>query len=148
MRERPCEDRRRPAIASLAPPAYFSEEGLHRLRRPSIERVLSLRFLFRLVGLLALVAAVIAGTIDAIASVAAGALRLTSLGAAWTNLAPVSLATLRTDVGAHAGAWLVEPALDWLLSEPVVVVLGVLSLLFYCAGYRRQRVTRRRFALR
>lgn len=107
-----------------------------------------MRFLFRLVGLLALVAAVIAGTIDAIASVAAGALRLTSVSTAWMNLAPVSLATLRTDVGAHAGAWLAEPALDWLLSEPVVVVLGVLSLLFYCAGYRRQPVTRRRFALR
>lgn len=108
-----------------------------------------MRFLFRFISILALVAAVIAGTIDAIRSVAAGRTLLTSLGAAWTDLSPATLAALRqairNDVSGHALA----AGLQFVLAQPAFAVLLVLSLLFYWAGYRRRRhAAGGRYALR
>lgn len=98
-----------------------------------------MRFLFRFVSLLALVVAVIAGTIDAIRSVAAGRTILTSLGAAWGDLSPATLDALRQASGRDLPGHAAASALEFVLAQPAFAVLLVVSLLFYWAGYRRRR---------
>jgi hypothetical protein len=98
-----------------------------------------MRFLFRLISLLALVAAVIAGTIDAIRSVAAGRTLLTSLKTAWADISPGTLEALRQAVRQDLSGQAIAAGLQFVLAQPAFAVLLVLSLVFYWAGYRRKR---------
>jgi hypothetical protein len=100
-----------------------------------------MRFVFRLISLLGLVAAVIAGTIDAIRSVAAGRMLLTSLDSAWTGISPGTLDALRQAIRQDLSGQIVAAALQYVLAQPAFAVLLVLSLIFYWAGYRRKRTT-------
>jgi len=97
-----------------------------------------IRLLFRLLATIALVGAVIAGTIDATRSVAANTLVLTPSDAAWGSLSPSSLASLRDWVATTLPAP-GPAALGWLLGQPAVAVLLVAALVLYLIGYRRRR---------
>jgi hypothetical protein len=85
-----------------------------------------------------LVVAILVGTLDAIQSVSSSRVVLTSLGNAWLNLDPESLTlaefsandVVRTDI------W--RPLVAPLLAQPACLVLLVLSLIFWLAGYRKR----------
>lgn len=100
-----------------------------------------MRFLFRLLAFMALVAAVIVATTDAIRSVAAGKVLLMSASSAWTSANAGSLAAVEGFVRAS----LPPPALaafGWLMDQPAAAVLLAVSLLCYLVGYRRPPVRR------
>lgn len=105
-----------------------------------------IRFLFRLLALFALVAAVIAGTIDATRSVAANALRLMSLGMSWSSVSPGSLAGLHRLAVDNLPPQIVA-AFDWLLDQPAAAVLLAVALILYLPGYRPRRRRGGRYAL-
>jgi len=98
-----------------------------------------IRSFFRLLSLLALVAAIFAGTLDSIQSVASSSVVVTSLGNHWQNLDVVSLAMAEAAVAhyIHADAW--RWAIAPVLSQPAFAVFLVLALLFWMIGYRRPR---------
>ncbi len=98
-----------------------------------------MRFVARVLSLIFLVFAVLAGLVDAIQSVAAGELVLTPLIAAWTSSSPDTLTFLQDLFARHlpGPAW--ETGLQWALQQPSSAVFLVFSLLFYLAGYRRTR---------
>ncbi len=97
-----------------------------------------IRFVFRLLAMISLVAAVIAGTIDATRSIAADTLLLTPFGVSWSAVSSGSLGRL------HALATVNLPpqavaAFDWLLAQPAAGVFLVFALLLYLPGYRSRR---------
>ena len=98
-----------------------------------------IRSFFRLLSLLALVAAIFAGTLDSIQSVASSSVVVTSLGNHWQNLDVVSLAMAEAAFAhyLHADAW--RWAIAPVLSQPAFAVFLVLALLFWMIGYRRPR---------
>lgn len=103
-----------------------------------------MRFVFRLLALIALALAVIAGVIDAVQSVAADRVVMTPLRAAWEDVGPSSLAALEGLV-ARAPAF-ATTGLDVLLGQPASLFLLALALLLYLLGgirLRRQRFSRR-----
>lgn len=98
-----------------------------------------MRFVARLLSLIFLVFAVLAGLVDAIQSVAAEEVVLTPLLATWTANSPDTLAFL-LDLQARyltAPAW--DTAVQWGLRQPASAVFLLFSLLFYIAAYRRPR---------
>lgn len=101
-----------------------------------------MRILFRFLSLICLVAAVIAGVVDAIQSVAASRLVLTPLATAWGDVSPATLATLEDLVLAYLPPVVWEKGLRLLLAQPALAVLPALSFLFHLAGYRRPRRAR------
>ena len=98
-----------------------------------------IRSFFRLLSLLALVAAILTGTLDSIQSVASSSVVVTSLGNHWQNLDVVSLAMAEAAVAhyIHADAW--RWAIAPVLSQPAFAVFLMLALLFWMIGYRRPR---------
>ncbi|HET7412667.1 MAG TPA: hypothetical protein VFJ18_08390 [Pararhizobium sp.] len=101
-----------------------------------------MRFLFRFLSFIALVAAVIAGTIDAIRSVAAGQVSLTSFSAAWAEVSARSLGHLETLIAADVPSPGNE-IFTWLIAQPAFAVLLCLSFVLYCIGFRRRRSMKR-----
>ena len=97
-----------------------------------------MRFLLRFASLVALVVAVIAGTIDSIQSVAASAVFMTPMGDAWNDVRPSSLASLRSAVAYYVHPRFYDTAMQWLLFQPAFAVFLVLSLLLWMVGYKRQ----------
>lgn len=97
-----------------------------------------IRFIFRLLALIALVAAVIVGTIDATRSVAADAVLLTPFGVSWSSVSAGSLARLHGLLTADLPPPAVA-AFDWLLAQPAVAVLLAMALLLHLPGHRRRR---------
>ncbi|OCP34529.1 hypothetical protein [Ensifer sp. LC163] len=97
-----------------------------------------MRFVLRLASFVVLLAAVLAGAVDAIQSVAASELMMTSLGddlealgadtASWVQFAQ------RTDTGPTL--W--HSMLHWLLMQPAFAVLALLALLLWMAGYKKR----------
>jgi hypothetical protein len=98
-------------------------------------------FLFRLLSFVALVIAIVAGTIDSIQSVSASEVVLTPFGAAWSDASPASLEWVERTVThfAHPAAWRLIG--DWLLPQPAFAVFLCLALLFWMLGYRRPQPT-------
>lgn len=96
-----------------------------------------LRFVFRLASFAALCSAVIAATMDSIASVSASQLALTPLRLAWVEFSPATLVRLRGVIEQQLGstAWQMLDA--WLLPQPAFAVLLVVALLFWMVGYKR-----------
>lgn len=121
------------------PRAYLSGQGA----RAETETTM-IRLLFRLLATIALVGAVIAGTVDAMRSVAANAVELTSLAAGWGAISASSLGQARQAIAENLPSPF-PAAFGWFLEQPAVAVLLVASLLFYLVGYRRRR--RDRFVL-
>ena len=97
-----------------------------------------IRLVFRLLALIALVAAVIVGTIDATRSVAADALLLTPFGVSWGAVSAGSLARLHGLMAADLPPQAVA-AFDWLLAQPAAAVFLAVALLLHLPGHRRRR---------
>ena len=95
------------------------------------------RFLFRVLSLLALCVAVVLGVVDAIASVSASQVLMTPLSVAWIGAHPGSLMGLETLVVTRLGdgAWLAVR--DVVLPQPAFAAMLVLSLVFWMIGYKR-----------
>jgi hypothetical protein len=98
-----------------------------------------MRFVARVLSLIFLVFAVLAGLVDAIQSVSAGKLVLLPLIDAWTVNSPDTLAFLQDLVAQYlpAPAW--DAGVQWILEQPASAVFLLFSLLFYLAGYRRTK---------
>ncbi|WP_085031443.1 hypothetical protein [Ensifer aridi] len=97
-----------------------------------------MRLLIRFASLLAVAAAVLAGTVDSIQSVAASEPVMTSLSDGIAALGPDALnwiqALQRTDAG--PAVWLT--ALHWLFLQPAFAVFLTIALLLWMAGYRKK----------
>jgi hypothetical protein len=103
----------------------------------------SMRFLLRFASLVALVVAVIAGTIDSIQSVAASSVVLTPMGDAWKDVSPSSLATLQSLISYYIHPRLYDLAVQWLLFQPAFAVFLVISLLLWMIAYKKPPVAGR-----
>jgi hypothetical protein len=98
-----------------------------------------MRFIARVVSLILLVIAVIAGLVDAIQSVAARRPVLTPLLDAWTQTSPDTLVLFADVFAAYLPSWIWDAGVLWVLAQPAFAVFLALSLLFYIAGYRRAK---------
>ncbi|MDX3929928.1 MAG: hypothetical protein QHC90_29585 [Shinella sp.] len=96
-----------------------------------------MRFLFRFASLLALVLAVMAGTIDAIQSVSASEPVLTPLAVAWSAASPSTLAIVADTIMNRLHPYLWNPTAMWILSQPAFAVFLALALVFWMIGYKR-----------
>ncbi|MBT9371466.1 hypothetical protein [Rhizobium sp. CSW-27] len=96
-------------------------------------------FFFRFLSFLALVAAIAAGTIDAIASVAGSSVVLTSLQEEWRSISPATLPLVQAWVEhyIHPEAW--QSGLAVIIRQPAFAVWLGLSLALWMIGYRRPR---------
>ena len=96
-------------------------------------------FLFRFLSLLILLAAIAAGTVDSVVSVASSKIVLTSFEQDWTALSPNSLLLAKQQIEhyIHPEAWRSGVAI--IIAQPAFVVLLGLSLVFWMIGYRRTR---------
>lgn len=101
-----------------------------------------MRFLAKLIALALLVAAVIAGTVDAVQSVAASRAVLTPLGQAWFDLSPATLGLAQAAIQRYLHPYLWDPVMQWVLIQPSFAVLAALSLAFYLLGKLRRRPKR------
>lgn len=97
-----------------------------------------MRFLLRFLSLMSLAAAVIVGIVDSIQSVAGGTVALTPFGAALFSINPQILVTTEAYFRAHISAYFWDTVMEWLLLQPAVMVLLVLSLIFWLAAYKRE----------
>jgi len=94
---------------------------------------------FHFFSLLALVAAIGAGTVDAIQSVAASSTTLASLGDLWIAISPGTLVAAEDAVEfyIHPEAW--QQGAAFVLAQPGCAVFLVLALILWIAGYRRPK---------
>ncbi|WEX77592.1 hypothetical protein PYH37_002398 [Sinorhizobium numidicum] len=97
-----------------------------------------MRLLLRFASFLALVVAVLAGTVDAIQSVAAYAPVMTPLADGIAALGPDALNWVQSlqRTGAGPAIWL--KALHWLFMQPAFAVFLLTALLLWMAGYRKK----------
>lgn len=98
-----------------------------------------MRFVVRVLSMIFLVFAVIAGLVDAIQSVAARQLVLTPLIEAWSSNSPDTLALFEELIATYLPSWVWDPGATWIMAQPAFAVFLVLSLIFYLAGHRRAR---------
>lgn len=96
-----------------------------------------MRFLLRFLSLLFLVAAVIAGILDSIQSVASGTVVIMPFGAAIFSVDPDILSAAEAYSLAHMPAYIWNGFAEWLLLQPAFAVFLVLSLLFWLLAYKR-----------
>ncbi|MFB9951660.1 hypothetical protein ACFFP0_22665 [Rhizobium puerariae] len=96
-----------------------------------------IRGIFRMLSALALIAAIVAGTLDSIQSVSASSVVLTSLGNAWLNLDPESLALAEISAETYISPDIWRPFVAPVLAQPAFAAFLALALLFWMAGYRR-----------
>lgn len=109
----------------------------------AFESIVSMRLLLRLLSLALLVLAVIAGTIDAVQSVAASRITLTPLSDAWRDVSPATLDALTASLSALPMSEMLSAAAEWLLGQPASIVLLIMSLLVYVIAYKRRKAQRR-----
>ncbi len=102
-----------------------------------------MRFLLRVISMLALVVAVISGVVDAIKSVAASQIVITPLGADWYSLSPDTLNLTQAVVQRNVHPFIWDPIIQWILLQPTWAVFLVLSLLFYLIAWKRPRAAGR-----
>ncbi|MBU2391606.1 hypothetical protein [Peteryoungia algae] len=95
------------------------------------------RFLFRILSLLALCVGVVFGVVDSIASVSASQVIITPLSEAWIDAHPGSLMALEGMVEQRFGdgAWLALR--DVVLPQPAFAACLVLALAFWVIGYKK-----------
>lgn len=98
-----------------------------------------IRFLFRLLAMIALSVAAIMAVLDATRTIAASALVTTPLGESWAATWPDLLALAERNVRhyIHAIAW--DPVALFILGLPGFAVFAALALLFYAIGRKPQR---------
>lgn len=97
-----------------------------------------MRFIFRVLSLVALVLAVISGTVDSVQSVADSDVVLTPFGTAWQDVSPATLLSLQGFVehNLNAGSW--NLMVQWVLSQPAFAVFLAIALLMWMIGYRKE----------
>jgi len=98
-----------------------------------------LRFLFRMLGMIALAVAVIMMVIDATRTIAAGRFVATPLIESWQAVAPQTLSAMRALVEAGMGPAIWEALSGYLLGLPGFAIFTVLALLFFFFGRRPDR---------
>lgn len=98
-----------------------------------------MRALLRLLSMVALAVAVIAGVLDATRSIAAEALVMTPLGHSWESLSPATLEAFETSVGGVLPAFAWDAAVRPLLGVPGFAFFAGLALVLYVAGRRPSR---------
>jgi len=98
-----------------------------------------MRFFARLLSLIFLAFAVLAGLVDAIQTVAAEQLVLTPLMDMWSLNSADTLAFVQGLVLQYFPAWVWGSGVVPVLEQPASAVFLALSLLFYLAGYRRSK---------
>jgi len=96
-----------------------------------------IRAIFHILSVMALLAAVLVGTIDSIQSVSASEVVLTSLGNAWLNLDPESLTLAELSADDYISADIWRPFVAPVLAQPACGVFLVLALIFWMIGYKR-----------
>lgn len=96
-----------------------------------------MRFLFRVLSLLALCVGVVLGVVDSIASVSASQVIMTPISQAWIDAHPASLMAFEGLVETRLGngAWLALR--DVVLPQPASAAFLALSLVFWMIGYKR-----------
>jgi hypothetical protein len=100
-----------------------------------------LGFLPRFVGLWFVAGGLVAFTIDAAKSIAAGAVAMTPLGTTLFALAPATLLSSQTfvqHVDPYIGGWLWDPVIQWVLLLPTWAVLAAIGFLLTFLGRRRR----------
>ena len=98
-----------------------------------------MRFFARLLSLIFLAFAVLAGLVDAIQTVAAEQLVLTPLIDMWSLNSADTLAFAQGLVLQYFPVWVWHTGVVRILEQPASAVFLALSLLFYLAGYRRAK---------
>lgn len=97
-----------------------------------------MRFLSRFLSLICLVAAVLAGVVDSVQSVASQTVSLTTFGSALFSLNPALLETMETYALTNFGPVVWNSTMAWILLQPAFAVLLVLSLIFWVVAFRRE----------
>jgi hypothetical protein len=96
--------------------------------------------LSRALGVILLLFAMVALVVDATKSLGAGGeIVVTPLAQQWQNLAPESFAASKSWVNETAGAGFWDAAALPILSLPAWAIFGVLGILLYWLGQRRER---------
>ncbi|MBW8638197.1 hypothetical protein K1W69_13460 [Hoeflea sp. WL0058] len=98
-----------------------------------------MRFMLRAISLLALIMAVVTGVQDAIKSVASSQIVITSLGSAWYNVSPETLAQSQTLIQGNLHPYLWDPVMQWILLQPAWAVFLAIALFFYLIAWRRPK---------
>jgi hypothetical protein len=93
-----------------------------------------IRFVLRMLSVLALAFAVILAVGDAARSVGASALQVTPLMTSWLQTAPASAAAVQDWITATIGPAAWDGVLAPLLGLPGFLVFGLLAFLFYALG--------------
>ncbi|MEQ1952084.1 hypothetical protein [Mesorhizobium sp. CN2-181] len=95
-----------------------------------------IRFLFRLLSMVALSVAVIMAVLDAARSVAVSALVMTPLAVSWAAVSPEMPTRAQETVTASLGTLVWDLVVANVLALPGFVVFAALALLFYAIGRR------------
>ncbi|KXF78854.1 hypothetical protein ATN84_03575 [Paramesorhizobium deserti] len=97
------------------------------------------RFMFRALAVAALALAVIFAVLDAARSIGASKFIATPFVDIWTSASPQTLADAKALTTHYISALAWDPVLVWMLDWPAWLILGVLALIFYAVGHRRER---------
>lgn len=97
-----------------------------------------MRFLLRLASAVALFAAVLAGVVDAIQSVAASELVMTSLGDDLGVLGADTASWIQFAERSDTAPTIWHLILHWVLMQPAFAVLALLALILWMAGYKKR----------
>ncbi|MDQ6434613.1 hypothetical protein RB623_11210 [Mesorhizobium sp. LHD-90] len=98
-----------------------------------------IRFLFRLLAMVALTVSVIMAVLDAARSVAVSALVTTPLAVSWASVSPETLASAQQAVAENLNPLAWDLVAANVLALPGFVVFAALALLFYAIGRRPER---------
>lgn len=96
-------------------------------------------FIFRWLGTLLILFALVAGAVDGTKSLAANDFVFTPLGQHWHDLNAPSLVNAQAAVERYVSPFLWDPVIFTMLQWPAWAVLGAFGFLFIWAGRRRVR---------
>jgi len=96
------------------------------------------KFIFRVIGLWLIAAAIVALVVDGTKSIAASKLVITPLGFTLDWMAHDLLIGLKSVIQNHIHPTLWDPVLQTVLLWPTWAVVAVLGLIFYLIGRRRK----------
>ena len=97
-----------------------------------------IRFVFRLIGFLALAAAFVAVVYDGTRSIAADHIELTALQQVWSVWHPASFAALQPAMARMFAGWVWDPVMVTLLSSPAWAIFAVVGCVLLLAGRRKR----------
>jgi hypothetical protein len=97
-----------------------------------------MRFLLRLASAVVLFAAVLAGAVDAIESVAASQLVMTSLGDDLEALGADTASWIQFAQRSDTAPTIWHLTLHWVLMQPAFAVLALLALVLWMVGYKKR----------